>query len=385
MTQREKTLTVGLLGLLGVFVGGVLFHLFVYEPVSAVREQLDTEREELQKKKNELAGEEEQIEKILHIDPRLSQWTQLSLPPRDPKLKNAGLSLEQQKSKHLANLGVAYEKYLRELMEKAGFSSVKVGPVKGTAKAQTKGKEPPFEELTFPVVGKGKMDAVVLMLREFHRTPLLHHVRKLKLEVADDKGGKKTPGLLAMNLTIDALLMNGAEDRTALQPKGLTVTPKVLAYDPKQPMASERNYLAMVKRNMFTGFEPTVRVEPPTPKVITEDKREVLRFVKLTTLAFDPERKRWEAWLYDQGKGGKEKKLNNVLDEFTIYDKDDNSMIEAKVVKINEEFMVILSEGKYYRLRCGDFLYPAINSPLSKAELKAMGITPDESEEKKGD
>ena len=41
MTQREKTLTAGLLGILVVFGGGFLFYLFVYEPVSAIREQLE--------------------------------------------------------------------------------------------------------------------------------------------------------------------------------------------------------------------------------------------------------------------------------------------------------------------------------------------------------
>ena len=90
------------------------------------------------------------------------------------------------------------------------------------------------------------------------------------------------------------------------------------------------------------------------------------------------------AWLYDQAKGGREKKLNtSALNEFTIYDKDENPMIEAKVVKIEEEFMIILSEGKYYRLGIGDFLYPAIRNPLSKSELKELGITPDDSEKDK--
>ena len=49
-------------------------------------------------------------------------------------------------------------------------------------------------------------------------------------------------------------------------------------------------------------------------------------------------------------------------------------MIEAKVVKIEEEFLIILSERKYYRLRIGDFLYPAIRTPLGKSELKELGI-----------
>jgi hypothetical protein len=392
MTQREKTLTAGLLGVLAVFGGGFLFHLFVYEPVTAVREQLETERDELQKKKNELLGEKKRIDEIFHVDPRLTQWTQISLPPRDPELKKLNLPPEEQKRKHLADLRVAYEDYLSTLMTKAGFlrETIKVEVrASGQPRSPVKGKEPPYEQLTFGAVGQGKMDSVVRMMREFHRTPLLHHVRNVSLGlVADNKGGKKTPGLLELNLTVEALLMNGAEDRSTLQPKALAVTPQVLASDPKKPAAGERNYLAMNRLNMFTGYSPTpepvARTAPAAPKVSTEEKAEVLRFVKLTTLAFDPERKRWEGWLYDQAKGGKEKKVNTgVLNEFTISDKDDHAMIEAKVVKIDEEFMVILSEGKYYRLRCGDFLYPAIRKPMSKAELKEMGITPDESEKEK--
>ena len=394
MTQREKTLSAGLLGILVVFGGGFLFYLFVYEPVSAIREQLETERDELQKKKNELLAEQKQIKDILHVDPRLSQWAQISLPPRDPELKKQGLSLDEQKRKHLADLRVAYVKYLRDLMEKAGFvrDSIKVDVrAGGGVPAAVKGKEPPYEQLAFSAAGQGKMDNVVLMMREFHRTPLLHHVRSVKLGVvSDSKGGKKTPGLLDMDLGIDALLVTGADDRSDLQPKGLAVTPRVLALDPKQPGTGERNYLAMNRRNMFTGYQPTpeavVRVTPTAPKVSTEAKAEVLRFVKLTTLSFDPERKRWEAWLYNQGKGGNEKKLNaGILNEILITDKDDNPMIEAKVVKIEETFMVILSEGKYYRLRVGDYLYPAIRKPMTKAELKEMDIVSDESEKEKKD
>jgi len=174
--------------------------------------------------------------------------------------------------------------------------------------------------------------------------------------------------------------VGGAEDRAGLQPDALAVPPKVLA-------PNGRDYLAMNTWNMFTGYHPTpppVVRETPPPRVVTEDKAEVLRFVKLTTLSFDPERKRWEAWLYDQGKGGKEKKVNtSALSELTIEDKDGNPMIEAKVVKIDEEFLVFLSEGKYYRLRLGDFLYPAIRTPLSNSALKEMGITPDESAKEK--
>src|SRR5450631_3554281 len=109
MTQREKVLTTGLLAILLAVGGGVLFHLFVYEPMSEVRAALEAEQTDLQNKKNERDKEKKQIEDIFEVNPRLIQWKELSLPPRDPELKKTNLPPEEQKSRHLADLRVAYE------------------------------------------------------------------------------------------------------------------------------------------------------------------------------------------------------------------------------------------------------------------------------------
>ena len=45
-----------------------------------------------------------------------------------------------------------------------------------------------------------------------------------------------------------------------------------------------------------------------------------------------------------------------------------------KVVHIDEGQLVFKAENKFYRLRCGDTLYPAIEKPLSASEVKELGL-----------
>src|SRR5262245_46503022 len=127
MTRREKVLATTLVSLVVVFGGGVLFHLFVYEPVSEVSAQLAQAREQLLKKNADLVQERKRIDSVLRVDPRLSQWQKISLPPRDPEAKKkAGVSPEELKREHLTRLEVEYEQYLSELMSGNGLRSVQI-------------------------------------------------------------------------------------------------------------------------------------------------------------------------------------------------------------------------------------------------------------------
>src|SRR5687767_237763 len=110
MTQREKVLAGALFGLL-VFVGGGLGgYVFVYRPLSDVRSQLAAAEGQLTKKQQELSAEEQQNGNILRVNPRLTQWNKLSLPPRDPTAKKVPSALQEEaKKKHLNQLQVNYE------------------------------------------------------------------------------------------------------------------------------------------------------------------------------------------------------------------------------------------------------------------------------------
>jgi len=90
---------------------------------------------------------------------------------------------------------------------------------------------------------------------------------------------------------------------------------------------------------------------------------------------FNPDRKRWEATVWDQNRGPEEKKLNaGVLNTLKVYDRYEEVALEAKIVYIDERQVIFLADKKYYRLRCGETVYPANREPLSESELKELGI-----------
>jgi hypothetical protein len=374
MTKRERFLTTALVGTAVVLGGGFLFHLFVYQPLGDARERLARAQEGLIKKQNELTAEQRQGQAIVRLDPRLQHWQKLSLPPRNPEAKKAGLSPEEQKARHLSQLQVDYEHYLSELLSQSGFARGSVHitprqPDRAAGAPAAKKDAPPYDRLVFGVSGRASLDAVSQMLYEFYRTNLLHQVRSLTLSLpqrAGEEGGARRGvgrGELAVNMTVEGILVSGGEERATLLPAGLPSAPRVLADPPRQ-------YADIAKKNMFTGVEAASREG--------EERREVLRFVRLTTL-FDNGR-RWEAYFYDQAKGGEERRVNAVtLPELTIRDRFDNPVLEATVVHVDEKQLIFRADGNFYRLRCGDFLYPAVNNPLDDKEVKELGLSSSDS------
>jgi hypothetical protein len=374
MTQRERTLTQVLLAAMLLLGGGMLCHVFVWQPLSEVRERLANEEIEWSKTSTDLLIQKRQTDAILRLRPRLKDWHKTSLPPRDPELakKKRELSPEEVKKRHVSNLQIDYERFLSELLRRNGFpaDSIRITPRQTDSRnvPMLPGKVPLYETLTFTVAGRAKLDGVVQMLQDFHRTPLLHSVRNLSLTLPETRQigtrgrSSSTPTDLNVAMTVEALIVRGAEQRSALMPTvPATTRLRVLA----EPM---RRYVDMNGRNMFTGV-----ARSQAQARATEQRNEVLRFVKLTTLAHNG--RRWEAYLYDQAKGGGETRVNNVtVTEFSVRDRYENSVLDGEVVHIDAVQMVFRSAGKFYKLRLGDFLFPAIDKPLTTAELKELGL-----------
>jgi len=209
----------------------------------------------------------------------------------------------------------------------------------------------------------------------------LHEVRGLTLSVAAVKGkGTPDPKVLDLDMLVEALVVNGAEERTGVMPQQLRFTPRILA----EPT---RDYTVLSKRSLFTGLaEPpkkeVVKVSPKTvekkeePKVNERLRLETLECVKLTMLAYNPNRLRWEATLYDQAQGeGNEIRLDTRLFKtFTIYAGEDTPVLEGKVVWIDEEQLIFTAEGKYFRAHLGDFLDAVWKAPLTASEVKTLGL-----------
>jgi len=388
MTQREKTLAAGLVVVLGIAASFGLLWFFALEPYREASDRVAAADKALSDKEGELAFEQAQIGSILKVDPRLTQWNDVSLPPRDPKLKRGQPMTEEQKKRHVNQLQVDYEKFLRDMMQRNRFrpDSVVITPGQAEKQSVAKGKQPVYERISFQVAGRGELSAVTGLMEDFHKAPLLHQIRTATVGLANQKAAGKSSaseGDLDLKMTVEALMVTDAQqkDRTALLPSKLPYPLRVLADPP-------RNYYLLSQKNVFTGIKP-----PPDPKKNEgakgsrdpkkdrrEDPKDVLRFVRLTMLCYDPDRDRWEATVYDQGKGGNETKLNTgARKELTVYDKYEQVSLDARVVHIDEKQLVFkdLKDKKFYRLLCGDFVYPAIREPLSSSELKALGISAD--------
>jgi len=385
MTRREKVLSMTALALVALVGGGLLVHLFIWQPITDLRGRITQAQLKLNEKQADLLKEQKRIEGVLKVNPRLSLWNKLSLSPDDPKAKKivamgkeAQKLKEAQHAKHVTALQREYATFLRDLMRNAGLRDANVNPRtperSGTPSSTAKKTVPAFERLAFEATRRGDMAAVSKALESFHTTRLLHHIRRLDLGLAK-KRLNLPEGTLEVKMTVEALLVNGAEMSPKLEPnKPLPYTPRVLA-------EAKRDYRHLAARNVFTGIKPPVQVAAKDDKKpLTEEKKEVLRFVRLTMLYYDNERERWAATLYDQAKEDGLINLNTGIlgRNFVIKDKYDEKTLEGRVVKITDEELIFKSDDQFYRVLLGEFLYPAIRTPLKDSELRKLGLKEDE-------
>jgi hypothetical protein len=360
MNPRERILALTVVTVAILVGGGVLFKFLFLDALAALKVQTDDAEQDLDKKQAELTKELQDRQTILRGDPRLAQWQRLSLPEdksqeQEPK---KGRPLEEVRKRHEESVEVQYERFLSDLLMRSGFapSTIKVTPAPADRKGGPilSGKTPAYTKMSFTVQGQAGLDGVVRMVQDFYRTPLLHEVRNLTLTK-----GPSSKGDLDVNLTVEALLVTGAEKRDALLPDSTVVPPHVLA-DPS------RYYTDILAKNIFTGVAAVTR--------LSEDRSQVLGFVKLTAVWNDGGH--WEATYYDQGKGGDEKRLKEQwLNEFSVADKYDNVLVQGKVVRLDGDGAVFQSGDKYYRWTCGQFLGAALDEPLKADEIKKLGLT----------
>ena len=360
MNARERILALIVVTVAILVGGGVLFKFLYLDALSALKLQTTDAEQDLDKKQAELEKELADRKAIVSRDPRLAQWQRLSLPEdknQEQELKK-GRPLEEIRKRHEESVEVQYERFLSDLLMRSGFApgTIKVTPAPADRKGGPilSGKTPAYTKLSFTVQGQAGLDGVVRMVQDFYRSPLLHEVRNLTLTKRPSSKGD-----LDVNLTVEALLVTGAEKRDALLPDSTVAAPHVLA----EPT---RSYTDMLAKNIFTGVAAVTR--------LSEDRSEVLNHVKLTAVWNDGGH--WEGTFYDQGKGGDEKRLKERwLNEFSVADKYDNVLVQGKVVRLDADGAVFQSGDKFYRWTCGQLLGAAMDEPLKADEIKKLGLT----------
>ena len=262
--------------------------------------------------------------------------------------------------------------------------------------------------MTFTVKAVAKLDSVERMLADFYATPLLHEIHNLTLKAraADAHAERRScpasrerswgapgrrprglPGLagglrngagssgdLDVLMTVEALLVAGAEKRDELMPK-------IASKEPIQTLArstasrptdkkDEPRYGDMLAKNIFTGIAATT--------VLTENRDEVLAGVRLTMLTKD---RNWQVGIFNQNKPLVDKlpkpkpndpnpprlppsisdndqnsiilKPNLFVDTFTVTDSYTNEVLSGKVEKVLSTDALIFQRGKMVRNKDG--------------------------------
>jgi hypothetical protein len=342
MNLRERKLALALLGVLALLAGGFLLYQLYLAPLNASYDEIAGLKEQISRR-------EEEIDAINKKKSQLDLWRKLSLP-RDVDFAR-----------------LEYDKYLDGLVRSCKFSEDTI--VSSSARQQAaasrgpvlKNKQPVYTRIDCGVLGRATLANLVSFLERFHRTPLLHRIKKMTIR----RPATSTPGQerdeLNVDLTIEALVLEGAENRKTLMPSE-NVQKEILA-------KSSRNYAAIAGKNIFLG--PADRPELPEPIEVTE-------WVKLTDISESGGR--WEAFLFDVYNNRNTRlRLDRGFDTFRILDDEGEYVVRGKLERLDNSRELIFSEdGKYYRMHVGQSLAEALGrnrrNALSESEVKALGL-----------
>jgi len=397
MTPRERRLAIILCGI--VVVGGLfLAYQLILRPLGEYDSTIATLEDDIK-------GERDQVFKILKDKPQLERWRLMSLPI-DPA--------------HPADVGLArgeYGKYLNELMYRNRFADVNLNPVEVNRAIGTQpGKKPDYTAVDFNIRAKTSLANLVQMLEEFQRTPLMHKIKNLTIDRSENAPAarRKREDLVAVQMTIEALVVSGAERRptnllgvdhrllavdalTALGrgPTGLALVPALLS--PTGPLGAKlmerlqdaaagrgsaspgytevprRNYRDIAKKNIFQGA-PTLDAKEDTPFVPSGEDIDVRRFTYLTDITVTDWRS--EAFYYIRTSNRKTRlRVSPGFNALRIMDdNDDQVVVNGKVVKIESRDIFFSVGNNYYRLHIGQNFAEAMRRKLPEAEVKELGL-----------
>jgi hypothetical protein len=245
------------------------------------------------------------------------------------------------------------------------------------------GKKPVYTRLAFTVQGHATLESLVKMLEDFYRTSLLHQVKNISIQRPVTVGPQQKQGELDVNLTVEALIVNGAENRQRLMPgvdRRLALIDVVTtmrggpsgmalgawAVGPTGPLGPRtlaqppREYAAIARKNIFFG--PTAEERGPAAELGST------RFVFLTDITRTP--LRYEAYLYDRSNNRQTRlRSSRGFDAFRITDKDGGTRVQGQVIHIDSRDLIFRVGEKYYTMHLGQNLEQAMERPLPSEQV----------------
>lgn len=374
MKQREKTMALVLIVLMTVVLGGLVYFQYYASQVRA----LDTRQRTLD---DDADNANLELAKISTAAGRLGQAKKLSLPADVAASKRD------------------YNLYLEKQLRDSGFP--KAAPPTIVLKqselraATPAAKRPPYTKLTYDVRGSGNLQSLVEFLDRFYRTPLLHRIRSLTLTRPQTVTRGQDKESLDILITIEALILDGAENRKTLIAADLKKEdfPNRLAHSTSQ-------YAMIAGNNVFFG--PYVPPSLPSEERVKKDSK-FLSFVQFNVATIDDNgvkaqlydhyhqnfyviRKRPTATsyridTYEQVKG---RKIRGDVGEESLTIKDGNGTEyhKYKVLRVDLGDIFLEEAGTRYRLHVGDMLSQAVKLTDAEAKLFNLPATGKQNEKK---
>jgi hypothetical protein len=198
MNTRERTLAILLIGTIVSVAGGFAGYLLVWDPLNQANDQLKkvaTEIKDLQDNKDLVLAQQNDYE---------TKTRKKSLPA------DTNLSMRE------------YTNLIEHMLRQAKFApaAISVSHKQPNDKSNVpllSGKKAAYTMLDFDVIVKGDLVQLVEFLYNFYRQPLLHQIKTLTILKASARNGDTSNSRdLNINLSIEALVLDQAEDRKTL-------------------------------------------------------------------------------------------------------------------------------------------------------------------------
>ena len=248
MQRREK--------ILAAVVAGLALLLAGYIGYGRVNKWFTTRASTRQALVSQIADKRLREARALEAAERLGEWEHRSLPADRDRARSL------------------YQNWLLGLVDRLKLSQINVDPGRPTAVGAD------YTRLPFTIRGRGTLEQFTRLIFEFYRTNHLHKLRDVTLKPIEGSTD------LDLNLTIEALVLPGADSATALNT------------EPSERLAAAEieTYLrAIVGRNLFGAYEPpkpiVVKTSPPPPPKPSFDP--ATQAVLTAVLAVDGQPQAW--------------------------------------------------------------------------------------------
>jgi hypothetical protein len=282
MTPKERNLSILLVCLIALVVGGMVAYLFVLSPMWEVDKDIAKKRDEVDNAELNLLKTTVEIEKFNRV-----------------RIQSLPRGVKGAQGQYAALL----EGLLRRSDFKEGFKITMQDPdSKSTPtiapKAGQQQAKHAYTRLTFELTMRGELYYLVDFLHHFYEQPLLHEIKKLNMQKTTDARARGR-NELDVTMTIEAIVLDNAEDRPTLLPavRELSLLNVALMNNSvssgkgsplvaTNTLADGREYLAIAGKNVFFGpiKEYKEREE------VTPADRDVAPFVTFVSLVEDDEK-----------------------------------------------------------------------------------------------